>query len=96
MRAVFLPLWSKGNPYQSLLASHLEAHGVEVLGGRGSSAWLLGPALGHWRADVLHFHWVSSLFDRRSGLVTSFRCLAVLLLFYRGGKHEAKLRGGMA
>ena len=71
-------MWAEGNPYQNLLASHLEVHGVEVLGGNGSSGWLLGPALGRWRADVLHFHWVSSLFDRPSRLVTTVRILAVV------------------
>jgi beta-1,4-mannosyltransferase len=75
---VFLPMWAEGNPYQNLLARHLEADGVEVIGGNGSSGWLLGPALGRWRADVLHFHWVSSLFDRTSLWVTTLRMLAVV------------------
>jgi len=60
MEVIFIPNWSKGNPYQSLLAYHLAKKGVKVIYGISSYRNFLSlkqciENQGH--PDILHIHW---------------------------------------
>jgi len=63
LRALHLPDWREGNPYQRLLADGLQSHGVSVTFAQfGSGPWRLVRSW--WRAgrpQVVHLHWVNEL-----------------------------------
>ncbi|MCC5888549.1 MAG: glycosyltransferase [Gammaproteobacteria bacterium] len=57
MRIVHLP-FDYRNPYQKLLARHLEHQGVEVVPRRHPTWRVIDRMFREWRADGLHFHWL--------------------------------------
>ncbi len=64
-KVLFLPDWSKGNPYQERLANALAGHGYHVRFAeypKGAFP-LLKTALANPDCDVLHLHWVNSLVE---------------------------------
>ena len=67
IRVIFLPYF-KDNPYQDLLASHLEKLGIEVK--RGWVANYLSLKIRQWDPDILHLHWLHSFFNKPGRLET--------------------------
>lgn len=63
MRAVFLPDWRQGNPYQSLLADALTRRGVDVQwAGFRAVLFPLNRLDGlAAKAEVVHLHWINDL-----------------------------------
>lgn len=66
-KVIFLPYF-KDNPYQDLLASHLEKLGIEVK--RGWVANYLSLKIRQWKPDILHLHWLHSFFNKPGRLET--------------------------
>jgi len=57
MRVWFLPLSSRSNPYQSMLAKHLSAFDIRTNRAPGDVEFNTRPR----RGDVLHVHWIEQL-----------------------------------
>jgi len=78
IRALQMPDWREGNPYQQLLADGLSEHGVEAVFPGGRRRGLpIARMLHDAEADVLHLHWPEAFFNR----VGSFGDRARLLRF---------------
>lgn len=77
MKIVHLPSYEV-NPYQRNLAEAQRKLGHEVLEGGGGGSFLR-TALFHWKADVLHFHWLHPYLLRPSRVGSIFRSLRFLL-----------------
>lgn len=62
---LFLPDWSKGNPYQKNLANALAGHGYRVrFSDYPDGAFpLLKTVLGNPDCHILHLHWVNSMVE---------------------------------
>jgi beta-1,4-mannosyltransferase len=88
MRIVHLPVYDS-NPYQRLLMQAQRDLGMEVINGGGGGNFMR-TALGSWKADVLHFHWLHPYLLRKSGLGTMARATRFLaevaLLKQRGSR----------
>lgn len=58
MKAIFIPDYSRGNPYQKALADSLSKEGVEVSFSTSSRLFsVLSSVKNHWKPDILHLHW---------------------------------------
>lgn len=59
MKVIFVPDYSKGNPYQKLLADSLSKEGTEVSFGMTSYLFsALKSIKNSWKPDILHLHWI--------------------------------------
>ena len=59
MKVIFIPDYSKGNPYQKALADSLSKKGVKVCFGKTSSLFsVLKSIKNNWKPDILHIHWI--------------------------------------
>lgn len=80
MRVAMLPDWRQANPYQKLLATSLEALGVDVVFPQGyrrvlpfSRTLLRAP-----RPDVLHLHWPTPYLRSNRTVARAAYCLRTL------------------
>ena len=83
MNVLFLPDWSRGNPYQRELANALKIYGVYVSMSNGVR-WLplLGTIRTHGKPDILHLHWTYPFLFGENSIETiflSFRFLVELI-----------------
>jgi len=78
MKVLFIPDYSKGNPYQRLLAGSLLDLGVEVVFGEIFRAFSLTiSALRNWKPHIIHMIWTDPFFIAG----TSFKTFVRLVLF---------------
>jgi glycosyltransferase involved in cell wall biosynthesis len=90
MKILFLPDWSRGNPYQRLLADALAGKGVPVSMDKAGGRWLpLRTAVRkHGNPAIVHLHWLHP-FLLSGGLaktwLRSCQCLADLALLKLSG-----------
>jgi len=78
MKVLFIPDYSKGNPYQRLLAGSLLDLGVEVVFGQIFRAFSLTiSALRNGKPDIIHMIWTNPFFIAS----TSFKTFVKLALF---------------
>jgi glycosyltransferase involved in cell wall biosynthesis len=84
MKILFLPDFSRGNPYQRELMKALERHHVNVNISNGISRFpLLGALKAHWKPDVVHFHWTHDFMiagGRLKSIIGSLRFIAEILI----------------
>ncbi|MHA1401953.1 MAG: glycosyltransferase, partial [Candidatus Heimdallarchaeaceae archaeon] len=58
MKVIFIPNYSKGNPYQKALADSLSKEGVDVNFGIVSYLFSASRSVkNNWKPDILHLHW---------------------------------------
>lgn len=58
MKVIFIPDYSKANPYQQALADSLSNEGVSVSFGITSYLFsVLRSVKNNWKSDILHIHW---------------------------------------
>lgn len=59
MKVIFIPDYSKGNPYQKALADSLSKERVEVSFSTNFRLYsVLSSVKNHWKPDILHVHWL--------------------------------------
>jgi len=86
MKALFIPKWDKGNPYQRLLMNALENEGVETSIKKTLSAFTLFIySLKIRDLDVIHIHWPDPLYIVKYGYRAPLylRLLTKFLTFFK-------------
>lgn len=88
MKALFIPDFSKGNPYQKALADSLSKEGIQISFGTKSPFFSTSmSAMNHWKPDILHLHWTHPFLVASSRWdtilkSTSFICELVMLKLF--------------
>lgn len=84
MKAIFIPDYSRANPYQKALADSLSKEGVEVSFGTISRLFsVLSSVKNHWKPNILHIHWPHPFLLASSGgktILKSFSFIGELLI----------------
>ena len=60
---VFLPDWSKANPYQKLLYENLSKNGLKLIGIEGNKFTIKWIIINSRFVKVFHLHWLNGIFD---------------------------------
>jgi beta-1,4-mannosyltransferase len=76
LKVVFAPLYTQGNPYQTLLIEQLTSLGVQIELNSCDTLSLLST-IKQRKANILHIHWLDTFFLR----VSFFKSLFNLILF---------------
>ena len=67
MNVLFIPDYSKANPYQRALADSLSREGIKVsIRDNFRLFSVLSSTENHWKPDILHIHWSHPFFSRSS------------------------------
>ncbi|BAY65889.1 group 1 glycosyl transferase [Calothrix brevissima NIES-22] len=78
LKVVFAPLYTQGNPYQTLLIKHLTSLGVQI-DMNSCDTFSLLSTIEERKANILHIHWLDSFFLRVSFLKSLFNLMIFLL-----------------
>jgi len=84
IRVNFFP-FSKGNPYQHLLSSHLSKHRVEVLRESSLKGLLCQTFMEGYKFDIMHLHWLPQIQLHPIGMVRVLLFIFLLNSFNRNG-----------
>lgn len=82
LKVLFVPDWSKGNPYQNLLISHLKENGVDVVLDNYPPQWfaLLKLVKRHPECRIIHIHWIDRYIDKLFWSSSKLKILTKLCL----------------
>lgn len=79
MKVIFIPDYSKGNPYQRDLADSLLKEGAEVIFGIILRLFsVLISVKNHWKPDILHIHWQHPFLLARSRVKTILKSVSFI------------------
>jgi len=77
VKVVHLPVY-EDNAYQRLLMDAQRQLGIETIDGGGGGNFFR-TALGRWKAEILHFHWLHPYMIRNSAVGTALRAARLLV-----------------